>query len=303
MERPLVSVGIPTYNRSKGLQRTLECITKQTYTNLEIIVSDNCSTDADTQKIVRKFMQFDSRIHYHRQEKNIGPALNFDFLIKKATGEYFMWAADDDEWNNYFIEKCLNEFLNHQDLVLCYSEPKKLNPSGQTEIVHFDSSTVGLKKFEGIKKFLLNNSGNYELYGLMKTKIGSAYTWKNFFAEDHVVVLFLALHGKIGRIEPGLFFTGPGYAGKSPENMVRSFNISRMNIYFGYIFLFYNSVKVVFTYEYGFTFIEKIKIVIFIIRRTLTIRYLKAIGFGMRVLLSDILNSIKNLFSVRVSNK
>jgi hypothetical protein len=130
----------------------------------------------------------------------------------------------------------------------------------------------------------------------MKTKIGSSYCWKNFFAEDHVVVLFLALHGKIGRTEPGLFFTGPGYAGKSPENIVETFNISRINIYFGYIFLFYHSINVVFEYDYGFTLNEKIQIVSYIIRRTLMIRYLKAIGFGIWQLLTDTLISIKNHF-------
>ena len=106
----LVSVGIPTYNRPEGLRRTLECITRQTYKNLEIIVSDNCSPVSQTEEVVRESIAKDSRIHYFRQQKNMGPTFNFKFVLEKATGEYFMWAADDDEWESFFIEKCLDEF-------------------------------------------------------------------------------------------------------------------------------------------------------------------------------------------------
>lgn len=88
-EMPLVSVGIPTYNRPEGLRRTLECITGQTYQNLEIIVSDNCSPGLETERMVREFMEKDSRILYYRQEKNVGAANNFSFVLKKASGVFF----------------------------------------------------------------------------------------------------------------------------------------------------------------------------------------------------------------------
>lgn len=108
---PLVSVGIPTYNRPEGLRRTLECITKQTYTNLEIIVSDNCSPSPEVEAIVCEYMRNDNRIRYFRHERNKGAGFNFQFVLEKATGEYFMWAADDDQWEKNFIENCLNEIM------------------------------------------------------------------------------------------------------------------------------------------------------------------------------------------------
>ena len=84
---PLVSVGIPTYNRPEGLRRTLDCITKQTYSNLEIIVSDNASPQTETEAVVRSFMVNDSRISYFRQPTNIGATNNFWFVLKKSIGE------------------------------------------------------------------------------------------------------------------------------------------------------------------------------------------------------------------------
>ena len=92
-KQPLVSVGIPTYNRPEGLRRTLECITGQTYRNLEIIISDNCSPDPAVEQVTRSFMAQDARIQYFRQPENKGAAFNFKFVLEQATGEYFMWAA------------------------------------------------------------------------------------------------------------------------------------------------------------------------------------------------------------------
>jgi len=106
-ELPMVSVGIPTFNRPFGLKRTLENITSQKYLNLEIIVSDNCSPNGDTEAIVKHFMQNDSRVFYYKQPTNIGAWENFLFVLEKAQGEYFMWAADDDEWEDNFVTQCL----------------------------------------------------------------------------------------------------------------------------------------------------------------------------------------------------
>lgn len=110
-DKPLVSVGIPTYNRPEGIRRTLECITQQTYENLEIIVSDNCSPNEEVKKVVEEFMLKDKRIQYFRQVENIGAGNNFKFVLKQAIGEYFMWAADDDEWDIIFVEECLNNII------------------------------------------------------------------------------------------------------------------------------------------------------------------------------------------------
>lgn len=108
-ERPLVTVGIPTFNRPAGLQHTLECIRNQTYQNLEILISDNCSTTTETRAVALAHEQADPRVRYHRQEQNIGLEANFKFLLEQARGEFFFWAADDDEWTPEFIEVCLKQ--------------------------------------------------------------------------------------------------------------------------------------------------------------------------------------------------
>lgn len=113
MSYPLVSVGIPTYNRPEGLLNTIKKIVAQSYQNLEIIVSNNCSTNELVIPILNECARLDRRIKVFHQEENIGAARNFQFVLSQATGEYFMWAADDDDWDPKFIEVCLQEFRNH----------------------------------------------------------------------------------------------------------------------------------------------------------------------------------------------
>ena len=67
----LVSIGIPTYNRANKLNKALSSLSRQTYKNLEIIVSDNCSTDANVEEVVKIYSQSDPRITFYRQKNNI----------------------------------------------------------------------------------------------------------------------------------------------------------------------------------------------------------------------------------------
>lgn len=110
--RPLVTVGIPTYERPEGLRRTLRCIVGQTYDQLEIIVSDNGSTGNATTNVAEEFARADPRVRYVRQPFNAGSIQNCKFLLKASTGEYFMWAADDDWWTRDFIESCISELVS-----------------------------------------------------------------------------------------------------------------------------------------------------------------------------------------------
>jgi glycosyltransferase involved in cell wall biosynthesis len=110
LREPLVSVGIPTYNRPDGLRTTLECMLGQTYENLEIIVSDNASTDGRVREVLEEFRERDPRVRIHVQEGNRGSFFNFNWVLKESRGEFFMWAADDDRWEPAFIADCLDEF-------------------------------------------------------------------------------------------------------------------------------------------------------------------------------------------------
>lgn len=100
---PLVTVGMPVYNGQEYLRSSLDSIVQQTYRNIEVIISDNGSTD-DTAAICAEYVAKDPRVRYVRQAVNLGAQRNYNFVMHQAVGKYFMWAACDDFWDSTFIE-------------------------------------------------------------------------------------------------------------------------------------------------------------------------------------------------------
>jgi len=133
-EKHLVSVGIPAYNRPEGLRRTLECLTGQTYKNLEIIISNDCSPDPETEAVALQFAAKDLRIRYFYQQENKGRFFNFGFVLDKATGEYFMWASDDDEWDPRFVEVCVDKLNNDPRYGLVFTRYDITSPYDQRKV-------------------------------------------------------------------------------------------------------------------------------------------------------------------------
>lgn len=116
----LVSVGIPVRNGGKTLSLAIESIINQTYKNLEIVISDNNSSD-ETEKICKEYIDKDSRITYYRQEVTITAMENFRFVFDKSNGKYFMWAADDDLRTSNFVETLLQGFESHPEASIIFS--------------------------------------------------------------------------------------------------------------------------------------------------------------------------------------
>lgn len=125
----LVSVGLPVYNGEAYLAKSLETILNQTYKNIEIIISDNCSTDK-TEAICKSFSQSDSRIRYIRQEKNVGVYENFYFVLKEASSNFFLWAAADDYRSLNWIECALKELIKNQGSVFTFGEVQTIDCKG-----------------------------------------------------------------------------------------------------------------------------------------------------------------------------
>jgi glycosyltransferase involved in cell wall biosynthesis len=94
--KPKVTIGIPTFRRPAMLKRALEGVAQQNYQPLEVIVADNATEGDDVAAVIAVFRER-INIRYVRHETNIGAAKNFEFCLAEATGEFFMWLADDDE--------------------------------------------------------------------------------------------------------------------------------------------------------------------------------------------------------------
>lgn len=198
----LVSVGIPTYNRPEGLKRTLECITKQTYKNLEIIVSDNCSPNLKVKEVVRKFQIKDNRIKYFRQSKNIY-GNNFLFVLEKATAEYFMWAADDDSWDSQYIKHCMAGFNRSKKVILVATASRFTDPTGKKpDYIDYGFNTHKLNVVQRFKLFrsIINcrKYTNSIIYGIFKRNVlNTNLLFINVLAWDHLLIAKICLSGEI----------------------------------------------------------------------------------------------------------
>lgn len=144
----LVSIGIPTFNRPYNLKRALKNITTQSYKNLEIIVSDNDSSSKKIKEIVDEYSQKDSRIKYYKQEKNIGVLANAEFVLKKATGEYFTWFSDDDWRSPEFIENMVSILDKDEKLNMAFCDYHEVYEDGNPAIGYPSTHLTIFKPFQ-----------------------------------------------------------------------------------------------------------------------------------------------------------
>jgi len=146
-DMPLVSVGIPIYNRPEGLRRTLECFVNQTYVNIEIIIADNCSPDPEVEKIAREYVAKDDRISYFRHEENKGWGYNTNFVIDKAKGDYFLRATDDDWWDVTYVHKIMKLMVDNPNVSLGLSNFIEVDIYGKKSSYHLADHLPLLQAF------------------------------------------------------------------------------------------------------------------------------------------------------------
>ena len=118
---PKVSIGMPVLNGENYIEPAIRSILAQTYSDFELIISDNASQDR-TEEICLYYAKKDRRIRYHRNDSNIGAARNFNRTVELAKGQYFKWAAHDDTLAPEYLEKCLEVLEQDESLILCFPE-------------------------------------------------------------------------------------------------------------------------------------------------------------------------------------
>lgn len=136
-----VSVVVPTFNRSEMLRETINSILNQTFQDIEVIVIDNCSVD-DTKTALQSFN--DKRIRYFEHPNNGIIAVNMNYGMKKARGEYIAFCDDDDLWMPEKLEKQLFEFEKDEKIALVCSNGINFNKNGDVGVIY---NNVGNKHF------------------------------------------------------------------------------------------------------------------------------------------------------------
>ena len=114
--KEFVTIVLPTYNGEKYLEEQIDSILNQTYKEIKLIISDDCSKD-NTISILDKYKE-NEKIQIFKQSQNIGVVKNLEFLLKKVETPYYMLADQDDYWLPEKVEKSLEKLKqNDADLV------------------------------------------------------------------------------------------------------------------------------------------------------------------------------------------
>ena len=198
---PTVSIGVPVYNGAGTIGPMLDSLLAQTFSDFEIVISDNASTDA-TAEICRKYGEADRRIRYFRQPENLGPEQNFRFVLEQACAPYFMWSACDDYRSPEFLEENVQFLQNHPDYVASTC-PTLLTGGGPDRRVTF---ALDGDIEQRIGAFFDNC---WTSHGIFYSVIRSdalkrcPFVGQSFYAFDWAVDLYLVGYGRIHRTRNG----------------------------------------------------------------------------------------------------
>lgn len=140
MNKDLVSVIMPTYNAERFLSDSIESVLNQTYTNLELLITDDGSTD-NTRNILEEYQKKDSRIRFFCLSGNqgAGPARNNS--LKQARGRYIAFCDSDDQWLPYKLEKQI-AFMKEHHYMITYASYYICNEDNQKQGIFIAPRTV-----------------------------------------------------------------------------------------------------------------------------------------------------------------
>lgn len=203
---------MPVYNGERFLKEAIDSLSAQIFTDWKLFISDDASTDA-TRKICEEYAKKDPRITYLRQEKNIGMFPNFKFLLDKADGLYFMWAAQDDLWGAEFLETCVKNLDDNEGIDIAITGIADIDSLGRTlrELSDFPSLS-GTPGIMSVIRYVLQPEvlGKcnimYSLFRLpVIKKIWLIYPQRNEWGSDYQFSLAAISHFGIF-IDPKILF-------------------------------------------------------------------------------------------------
>ena len=194
-DTPLVNIGLPVFNGQGKIEKALYSILNQTYRNIEVLISDNASTD-DTPEICERICAEDERVSYVRQPVNVGPTANFNAVLDPARGDYFMWLGHDDWLSERYVEACVETLDGNPDVSLAcgeavYFQDGEESHRGVVVQLPQESPQERVAAYYG----LVSENGTF--YGLTRREHLINAKMKNVMGGDWLVVASMAFLGKV----------------------------------------------------------------------------------------------------------
>jgi glycosyltransferase involved in cell wall biosynthesis len=190
-----VSIGIPTYNRCETLERAIRSALAQDHPALEVVVSDDASTD-DTEALLRELTSTEPRLRYLRQRRNVGHALNFRAVLDSARGEYFMWLTDDDWLDPTYVSRCLAELVEHPDHTLVCGLARYYS-NGAHVVDERPTNLQSARPAGRVLSYLARVNVNGALYGVARRDEVRRVAFQDVVGGDWLLVAGMAARGRV----------------------------------------------------------------------------------------------------------
>lgn len=222
---PTLSIGLPVYNGASGIAAALDSLLAQDLRDLEIVVSDNGSTDA-TPDLCRTFAARDPRVRFLREEANRGPTWNFNRVLDEGRrSRYFMWAAHDDRRAPDFASSCIRFLEAHPAAVLCGTRAAFTDDSGAAIELDLGGSTRGLAPVARAERYLRFVDRNSIFYGVYRAETLAGTRLENTIAGDHAFLAGLALQGEFHTIPEIKFWRRAGGTSRTVVSIARTLGV------------------------------------------------------------------------------
>jgi glycosyltransferase involved in cell wall biosynthesis len=204
---PRVSMGVAVYNGERFLSKTLDSLLAQTFKDFELIICDNCSTDA-TEQICRSYAATDSRIRYHRNSENIGAPRNFNLAASLSLGDYFKWSGADDLCAPLMVEHCVEVLDRRADAVLCYPRTRLIDENDAAVQDYEDRLDIQVESPNWRLAQLLSNIRMCNaVFGLIRSSaLKRTRLFGTYPNSDVAFLAELVLHGVFVELPETLFF-------------------------------------------------------------------------------------------------
>ncbi len=162
VEDELVSIIMPSYNTRNYIGQSIESVLNQSYTNWELIIIDDCSTD-NSESVIKKFK--DHRIHFYKNTSNVGAAISRNIALKKAKGKWIAFLDSDDLWDKNKLSRQLI-FMKNNDYHFSYTNYREINEQNQI----INENITGPKRINKRKMF------DYNWLGCLTVMYDADYT-------------------------------------------------------------------------------------------------------------------------------
>lgn len=226
---PKVSVGLPTYNRARALRRAVESVLAQDFRDIELVISDNASTD-ETESLCREFAARDSRVRYIRQPFNRGLTPNYMATLESARGEYFLWLSDDDWLDTAYVSSCLRALEEGRGYVSVCGTGKYFRAEDGASIFEGEVDLVEETGAGRVLSYLRHVGRNATFYGVVRRAELERTALPNAVGGDWLLVCAVAFAGKVRVLEDVFINRTVGGNSEDFTRLARALSLPRRHV-------------------------------------------------------------------------